>query len=152
MVEYVRYNEYHIPMMLVGIERCVKSYGYSKLHFDNELIRNMLIGNINNKNFFCTIAISEGVPIGGLCASVQRHIMSPEVYAEDHFLYIIPEYQAKLGISTALVAEYEKWGRERNIKRLRLTQSNGNKPEKFTRFAKHFGFELLGGIHEKELV
>ena len=151
MVDYVRYTLQDIPMMLVGIKRCVMSYGYVDRIYDDTHIRNMLTGNVNNKNFFCHLAIKDGVPIGGLCASVQRYIMSPEPYAEDHFLYIIPEYQSRLRVSTELVAKYVEWAKSRNLQRIRLTQSNGNKPEKFTKFAKHFGFELLGGIHERAL-
>lgn len=138
-------------MMLKGIERSLKSYGYQSYDFDSSFIQQMLISRLGDPRFFCMLAKQHGVPVGGLCASVTNFIMCKEAYADDHFLYILPEHRKSMRIITTLVAEYEKWGKELGLKAVRLTQTNGYKPDKFAKLAKYLGYEHIGSINQKEL-
>lgn len=147
-----RYTIEDIPVLVERAQEffdCSPNYRY--ISYDKSKMRAWFLANLNNKSFFCNLAVNEdGEYIGILCASIAEYVFSREVFASDEFFYI-PEDRKSLRLATELVGQYVAWGKERRVRELRLSSTTGVKPEKFAKLCEFLKFEKVGPIYRMEL-
>ena len=119
--------------------------------FARNKLKDLLVGNVKNTQFFCNIAFEDEKIIGGLCAGIRSYIHSYDVFASDHFLFIVPEKRSIL-LATDLVAGYVDWARERKVREVLLSNFTGIKDEGFGKLAGRLGFTAVGSFHSMHCV
>lgn len=144
-----RYKLGDIPLMLDHVEQFLEQSGnYQGLPFDRDKLRRMLVSNVSNIRFFCTVAVNDSdIVIGGLAATVQEYTFSKAVFAADLIFYV-PQDKRSLKLATELVEQYVAWGKQRGVKELRLANSTGVKPAAYAKLCERFGFSYLGPIYQ----
>lgn len=150
MPEFRRHELKDIDKMVSILEKHLKDTTYRNVAFSKEKMTDVLRGNLNNIQFFSILAIEDEEIIGGMTAVISSPYFSYEAFANDLFLYIIPEKRS-LKLATALVAKYVEWAKARKVKRIQLANSMGVNVEGFAKLAKRLGFEQTGTIHVMEI-
>lgn len=146
-----RYELADVPEMLDHIQAALSVTQFRDIKVSREKLDRMLCSNVRNSLFFAALAVDdEANIIGGICASVFKFIFSEETLAEDLFFYVVPSSR-QLRVSTGLVAAYLEWAKERNVRRVQLSNSMGVKVEQFSKLATRLGFEKVGTVHQMKL-
>jgi L-amino acid N-acyltransferase YncA len=149
-MEIRRYTKTDIPAMLRYLQEGLALFHYKDIRFDWNKVENLLIGNLNNKMFFCNIVEEDGEIIGAMAGSVIEFMFSREAYAQDHITYIRPG-KSSLKAATRLVKSYILWAKERRVRQIRWSQSSGYKIESFAKFAQRLGFTQIGTHFNMEI-
>src|SRR5882672_390163 len=149
-VEFRRYVESDIEELLDRLQEnlscrdALRPQGFSR-----EKVKNLLVGNLKNTQFFCTVAVLNKKIIGCFCASVCTFIFSYEAQAADHIFLILKEHRSIL-VATGLVVAYIEWAKARKVKKAELRNVTGEDIELFAKLAERFGFKLIGTYHALE--
>lgn len=146
-----RYRLDDVDVMVNHIKEDLNNTRYKRIVFVDKKIKDLLIGNINNSQFFCNVGVDgDDKVVAGLCATVVAYIFSYDAIAHDNFFYIQPEHRS-MELATALVGSYVTWAKERKVKEILLQNIAGDRPELFEKFARILGFKAIGTYHSMEL-
>lgn len=146
-----RYTLDDIDQMLMHIEYHIDHSRLKRVGFAKNKMRDILVGNVKNTQFFCNLAFDDNDKvIGGFCASIMTYIFSHDAIAHDHFFYVEPGKRS-MQLATELVASYIEWAKNRKVKEALLRNFAGEKPEMFGHFAERLGFRAIGTYHSMEL-
>lgn len=146
-----RYTAKDIDGMMMHIEYHLTHSRLKRVTFSKNKMRDLLVGNERNSQFFCNLAFDDDDKIiGGFCASIMAYIFSHDAIAHDHFFYVEPSSRS-ISVATALVNSYIEWAKERKVKEVLLQNFAGGKMEGFALFAERLGFRAIGTIHTMEL-
>lgn len=139
-----RYTKDDVDALVVRLKEALSSFHYGKISYAPDKVRNLLVGNLNNKMFFCNVAVNdEGEILGAMVAAIAQYPFSFEAYAHDMITYIRPEHRS-LKVITSLVKDYIAWAKERRVRQIRWSQSTGFKMDKFKLLAGRLGFTQIG--------
>lgn len=145
-----RYQLTDIPEMIEILKKDLTDTTYKDVAFDYNKIMGVLVSNVENSLFFGNLMFEDDQMIGAMFATLSATIFSNELAAYDTIFYLIPEKRS-LKRATALVENYISWAKERNVKKVVLSNSMGRDVEKFAQLAKLLGFTQVGTIHHMEL-
>lgn len=145
-----RYNKWDVPVLIAKLKLLLSEYHYGDVEFDEQIIQDLLIGNLNNSMFFGNVLEEDGEIVGFMGGEVVRFRFSKAVYATDLITYIFAEHRS-LKVITALVRSYIAWAKERRVKQIRWGQSTGYKMDKFALLAKRLGFTQIGTAFNMEI-
>lgn len=133
-----------MPKMVEGARDAISHLRYSRISFDEDKVTGILGSGLANPDFFCDIVVDDdGWFRGALVAKLLEYPFSRDKYALCLVFYIEEECRS-LANALGLLRNFVAWGKERDVKELRLDQSTGFKMKKFGLLAKRAGFSLVG--------
>lgn len=120
---------------------------YRDIPFSEEKIARLLSG----PNFFCALAKSKNIFIGGIFGFVQQPWFSEEKVGFDLGLYILPEYRGKSMAPIRLIKAFEDYCHAQGCSEVTLSSSAGVRENNALRLYEKIGYEKCGFISYKNI-
>ncbi len=102
--------------------------------------------------YICFVATdAQGQIAGGLLATLERHIFSPQITASIMHFDVLPEKRAA-GYALRLIKAFEAWCKNRRIHEISFginSVDNDQELERLGRFAKRLGYRKIGESYVK---
>ena len=141
--------------VMVSMAKQMHSEGeFATIPFDDAyfyyFVRSALEKFHDNEGTFIAVAEdTERHVVGGMIGAMSPYAFSPERYAVDLGIYVLPE---RRGASAAyrLINEFERWAKSNNAHEVKCGVSTGVNIEKAHEFYTKLGYNYLGGLYAKK--
>ncbi|MEJ2895811.1 GNAT family N-acetyltransferase [Bordetella avium] len=139
-----------VPAMVeLGRLMVEESPRWRRLRYSPERVGNTLTALIESPSGLVLIARRQGLVVGGIVASVGQPWLSDELVAEEHVLFMHPQYRASI-IPARLIAAMVAWAKGKGCRWVEAGIASGVHPERTAGLYKTLGFipHMVGLEHE----
>ncbi len=124
---------------------------YSFLPFDAEKVERLLVGIIEQPEFWCGLVAEDGgVVVGMLGGYLTDYFFCDEKLACDVILFVEAQWRGS-SAAARLVRAFRDWAAGRDARELCLSVSTNVDAEAIGRFYRGMGFTQVGGVYKLRL-
>ncbi len=118
---------------------------FAAMDFDARHFGMFLVDLIAGPQHVVFLAEVDGEVVGAVLASAVPAMISPQLVACEHAIFVRPEHR-RTGAAQALIEAYLGWAREMGVKRVNAGNSAGMDDSRYVRLMQHHGFEKAGSL------
>jgi GNAT superfamily N-acetyltransferase len=145
-------RETDIPAMLALARAMVAESNYANLPFDEQVTTETLRKMVRSRTCGVWLAVDNEDTIGLIAGQVSRATFSQEVVAQDHVLYVQPDYRGSGPTAVdSLLRSFCLWAAEQGARRITLCNSAGAHDAAYVKKLGRYGFKWAGSVMYMEV-